>query len=166
MIPACVDTSAIGQPPNVPSFPADNSRSGNNEPTSAETVGDRRPADMNFKFDNEITAPRQARVALQSLLDDPDDPIGWRVTLAASELVTNVITHTAQGGEMRAWEPKPKVPLRLEVHDNEAALPTPPQQPARGGRGLRIVDAVADGWGVTPTPTGKYVWAEFYRPAS
>ena len=87
-------------------------------------VGDRRSPDVHYVFGNDVTAPRQARVALQSLLDDPEDPIVWGVTLAASELVTNVITHTAQGeGEMHVWDSKPGVPLRLEVHDQDTTLP-------------------------------------------
>jgi hypothetical protein len=37
------------------------------------------------------------------LLRDPDDLVAGDVRLAASEMVTNVIVHTAGGGELRAW---------------------------------------------------------------
>ena len=126
--------------------------------------GDRRPPDLHFVFRNDVTAPQRARAAVRSLLDDHDGSFTWEVTLATSELVTNVITHTALGGEMSVWHATPGIPFRIEVHDYESTRPHPPARPSAGGRGLRIVESVADAWGVTPTPTGKFVWAEFTRP--
>jgi anti-sigma regulatory factor (Ser/Thr protein kinase) len=120
--------------------------------------------DVEYEFDHDLGASRQARQALQPLLSDPDDPIADDVRLAASELVTNVVVHTADGGSMRAWDPKPDVPLRLEVEDHDGGTPESPHPtPPVGGRGLRIVDQLADDWGVTQTATGKVVWAEFDR---
>jgi len=124
----------------------------------------RRPPDVHVVLVNDVRAPHLARVAVQSVLDNHRDPIVWKVTLAVSELVTNVIIHTAQGGEMHVWDSSAANPLRLEVHDRNHALPTRPMRPSLGGRGLGIVDSVADDWGVTPTPTGKLVWAEFDAP--
>jgi anti-sigma regulatory factor (Ser/Thr protein kinase) len=101
---------------------------------------------------------------MDQLLNVPDDPIADDVRLAASELVTNVVTHTDDGGELRAWDPRPDVPLRLEVEDPDPALPEiPAQTPSIGGRGLSIVDQIADDWGVDQQPPGKVVWAEFDR---
>ena len=121
--------------------------------------------DIEYTFAHDLRAVRDARHALDPLLADPDDPISDDVRLAASELVTNVVVHTDDGGELRAWDPKPNVPLRLEVEDFNSTpphVPTPP--PLIGGHGLRIVDHISDEWGVTPTSTGKVVWAEFNRP--
>jgi anti-sigma regulatory factor (Ser/Thr protein kinase) len=118
-----------------------------------------------FDIEHDDTAGRRARKALDDLFSEPDDPIADDVRLAASELVNNVVQHTADGGELRVWDPKPDVPLRLEVEDTECdtvpAIPTEPRDD--GGRGLAIVDAVADEWGVEPLPDGKIVWAEFDR---
>ena len=122
--------------------------------------------DVEYTFVHELKAVRDARHALDLLLSDPEDPISHDVRLAASELVTNVVVHTCDGGEMRAWDPKPDVPLRLEVEDFDATAPEMQTQPPQvGGQGLRIIDHVADAWGVTPTSTGKVVWAEFNRPS-
>jgi hypothetical protein len=80
------------------------------------------------------------------------------------EAVSNVIRHTADGGEMRAWDPRPDVPLRLEVEDADPTQPILPSAfPDVGGRGLSIVEAVADDWGVDETKPGKTVWAVFDR---
>jgi hypothetical protein len=60
------------------------------------------------------------------MLNDPNDPIAEDVRLTTSELVTNVIRHTGNGGELRAWDPRPDVPLRVEVQDSEPQLPSIP----------------------------------------
>jgi anti-sigma regulatory factor (Ser/Thr protein kinase) len=123
-----------------------------------------RPPDVRFEFDNAPEAPREARRALASLLSDPNDPIADAVKLTASELVTNVVRHTTSSGLMQAWDPRPDVPLRVEVEDHDRKQPAIPQNPAVGGHGLSIVATVADDWGVEPTVDGKVVWAEFNRP--
>lgn len=125
---------------------------------------DPRPPDVHFEFENEPSAPRRARQALESLFTDPQDSIADAVNLAASELVSNVVLHTEFGGQMDAWDPKPDVPLRLEVLDHAPIIPVPPQQPDVTGRGLGIVEDVSDAWGVEPTADGKIIWAEFNRP--
>ena len=83
------------------------------------------------------------------------------VGLVASELVSNVVRHTEDGGHMKAWADDP---LRLEVHDTDPTLPSAPAiADERGGHGLRIVDHVADDWGAYRDGNGKTLWAEFRR---
>ena len=84
------------------------------------------------------------------------------VTLAASELVANVVEHTDDGGRVRLWD---QDPLLLEVDDHEHGLPRLREHPDEsGGRGLAIVGRLAESWGVRVTPSGKTVWATFRRP--
>jgi hypothetical protein len=75
------------------------------------------------------------------------------------------VRHTNDGGLLEAWDPKPDVPLRVEVSDtDQLPVQLAEQRPARhGGHGLHIVDAVSDSWGVDLTSDGKTVWAEFDR---
>lgn len=126
--------------------------------------GDGEP-DLTLNFGHDFGAPSAARSAIKGLLDDPEDPIGDDVELATSELVTNVVAHTDHGGELRAWDPQPNVPMTIEVEDSEDRVPARPSTPpAVGGRGLRIVEEVADAWGVESLDgSGKIVWAEFDR---
>ena len=77
--------------------------------------------DVRFRFDHDVRAIRQARKRLDPLLSEPDDVIAADVRLATSEMVTNVIAHTDGGGEMRAWDPQPDVPFRVEVEDHDQA---------------------------------------------
>ena len=120
--------------------------------------------DVVFRFPRDNTAPAQARRALSELFE-PGDPIAEAVTMSASELVTNVVLHTEGGGEMRTWDPKPDVPLRLEIEDTSPGAPTvmPDQAERVTGRGLRILNSLADSWGTFGTKVGKVVWAEFDR---
>ena len=82
-----------------------------------------------------------------------------------AELVTNAITHGRVPGrdfELRLllWE---SGTLRIEVSDTRAERLPPLPEPTpdtESGRGLFLVAALADAWGVTPRQVGKTVWAE------
>lgn len=128
----------------------------------------RRKPDVTLEFGNDTGAPSAARRAMKGLLNDTDDPISVNVELVTSELVANVVVHTADGGVLRAWDPKPDVPLRLEVEDYANDVPAVvAAPPAAGGRGLHIVDGASDAWGVHPLEGGgKVVWAEFDRSSA
>jgi anti-sigma regulatory factor (Ser/Thr protein kinase) len=56
--------------------------------------------------------------------------------------------------------------VRVEVRDWSSDLPELQRYrpESLGGRGLQVVAALTDRWGVTPTGDGKIVWFE-YRPA-
>ncbi|MEY2554209.1 MAG: hypothetical protein QOC57_2069 [Ilumatobacteraceae bacterium] len=123
-----------------------------------------RPADVQFAFDHGTEAPRKARRAVAELFDRPDDPIAEAVLLAVSELVTNVVMHSGDGGVVKAWNPSVDGRLRVEVEDHSPIPPIVGGEANIGGRGLLIVDRTADAWGVEPRRPGKVIWAEFSRP--
>lgn len=124
------------------------------------TNSGRHDPDISHEFANHPDAPRAARHALRPLFPD-DGAIADDVTLVASELVTNVVEHTDAGGLMEAWSDDPFV---LNVTDFGRALPSPQAEAdEHGGRGLRIIDDLADDWGTTPHAHGKTVWATFDR---
>ncbi|MGW5442169.1 ATP-binding protein [Streptomyces asiaticus] len=88
--------------------------------------------------------------------------------LVLSELVTNAVRHARVPGrqiETRYLHQGDKV--RIEVHDAADQLPklrTPTPESVRG-RGLVLVETLADQWGVTPRPAvGKAVWAVLALP--
>jgi hypothetical protein len=56
--------------------------------------------------------------------------------------------------------------LRVEVEDTSSALPRrlDPGDCGVSGRGLRLVDTLADTWGVEARGSGKVVWSEFVMP--
>ncbi|WP_130443344.1 ATP-binding protein [Streptomyces sp. BK239] len=81
--------------------------------------------------------------------------------LLASELVGNAVRHTGArvfGLRMR----RPRGRIRVEVRDPSRGLPClmPVQELDVSGRGLFLVDKLADRWGVDLLPRGKTTWFE------
>ncbi|MFD3729867.1 ATP-binding protein [Streptomyces sp. NPDC058632] len=83
--------------------------------------------------------------------------------LAVSELLANVVRHVPGRRCGICFLLLPGV-VRVEVSDSCPRLPVPTAGDtlADGGRGLLLVQAVTDRWGVTPSPAGagKTVWFE------
>lgn len=83
--------------------------------------------------------------------------------LLSSELVTNALLHTGQGAVFDAALTA-DLRLRIEVQDGAARLPgrrrDPEAEYATSGRGLVLVEALADSWGVQLRGDGKVTWFE------
>ncbi|WP_406406850.1 SpoIIE family protein phosphatase [Streptomyces halstedii] len=86
------------------------------------------------------------------------------VELAADELITNALMHTDGGAivTIRVLT-GPERRLRVDVEDRSSALPRRRDAGESGvsGRGLMLVDLLADVWGVEARGSGKCVWCEF-----
>jgi len=116
---------------------------------------------------------REARGELPGFLPDAtrlDD-----ASLVLSELVTNAVLHSPAGGDGGEFEIRFQLDggtLRIEVrHEGDAAavmLPPadesfhPGEHPAfpfgESGRGLTLVDAIADKWGLDSAAGGGVLW--------
>jgi anti-sigma regulatory factor (Ser/Thr protein kinase) len=91
------------------------------------------------------------------------------VLLCVSELATNALLHGVPPGRGFRLVIRRDFGslLRVEVHDSGDGSPHIADQPGRGrdqeesGRGLLLVDALADKWDVGPRNPGKIVWCEF-----
>lgn len=75
-----------------------------------------------------------------------------------NELIANAVLHAGSGAMVRLvldehW-------LRVDVEDASDRAPVLAEASDRGGRGLKIVDALSSDWGYALTPTGKRVWFE------
>lgn len=83
--------------------------------------------------------------------------------LCVSELVSNVIAHVGPGTPATLTVAMNGLNLRVEVHDPDTrALPTlvAADRDSESGRGMALVDAVADRWGVQLHPGRKVTWCE------
>ena len=101
------------------------------------------------------TARRAVRARLHGaglgqLVDD--------AALAASELVANAVLHARTPITLRVSTTATAV--RVTVEDLNPQLPTPAPMgaTATSGRGLALLQALAEDWGVDALPRGKAVW--------
>ncbi|MEV7427386.1 MULTISPECIES: SpoIIE family protein phosphatase [unclassified Streptomyces] len=89
------------------------------------------------------------------------------IELAADELITNALTHAESAATVVVRVlPRAERRIRVEVEDGSSALPHRRDAGASGvsGRGLLLVEELADGWGVESRGSGKCVWCEFIVP--
>ncbi|MDF5758779.1 ATP-binding protein [Spongiactinospora sp. TRM90649] len=119
-----------------------------------------------YTLNHRPTSVRSARactrrtLAAWALLDIADD-----VTLLVSELVTNAIVHTADAVRCQielALNLSGRT-LRADITDHGHSWPGPMEPPRavpddESGRGLTVVNSLADKWGVELLPDGKTVW--------
>ncbi|MGN9759745.1 ATP-binding protein [Streptomyces sp. SD31] len=107
---------------------------------------------------------RHIRTIARTLLDE------WRmaeltdaVELGVTELVANVVRHVPDR-RCEVLILRQAGAVRVEVADGCHQLPVPTPEfsaSAEGGRGLLLLESVADKWGVDPVPGGgKAVWFE------
>ena len=89
--------------------------------------------------------------------------------LIISELASNAVLHarTPAVVTVRLLDDR----LQMSVRDGDPRLVYHPPAGTHGahhgehGRGLLILEAMADSWGSEPTGNGKVVWAQVYVPA-
>ncbi len=124
---------------------------------------------MKTRLPGDSRAPSAARayVARQLAAATPPDGVPIDdVVLIASELVTNAVRAGAEWIDLTLRVTRRR--LDLLVQDDAGGRPVlataDPQ--AVGGRGLAIVDRLADTWAVTPQATGKLVTATWLGRAS
>lgn len=112
-----------------------------------------------------------ARGQLRDLLHDwADEEQIDSAVLMVSEMVTNVLVHT-DGDALMVAEAEGEHGsrrLRVEVSDASDELPhiRRPGELASSGRGLVLMEILADAWGVDPRGEGKSIWFELYEPGS
>ncbi|MEV6578146.1 SpoIIE family protein phosphatase [Streptomyces sp. NPDC051582] len=109
-----------------------------------------------------------ARRQIRELLHDwADAEQVDSAVLMVSEMVTNVLMHT-DGDALLVAEAvgeRGTRRLRIEVADASDELPHKrhPGEMASSGRGVLLMEMLADTWGVDPRGEGKSIWFEMYE---
>ncbi len=108
-------------------------------------------------------ARRWARSRLAGSGIGDDEPLAETLVLLISELVTNAVVHTGCPAVLRMLFGGAGV--RVEVADASDCPPRPRHADGddTNGRGLELVDGLADRWGWQREGTGKSIWCEVDR---
>jgi anti-sigma regulatory factor (Ser/Thr protein kinase) len=112
-------------------------------------------------LDRTVDAPRLARTHARAAAAPLGDALVADAELLVSELVTNAVKYGG-GGPVELFIERAPERLRFSIRDSGSAGPLPAmREPGAdgGGHGLRLVDVVADRWGVEHGST--IVWFEF-----
>jgi anti-sigma regulatory factor (Ser/Thr protein kinase) len=103
-------------------------------------------------------SPSTARALIRAELGDSDEQAVAAAELMISELVTNAVVHAATSIEIALeWT---GATVTVEVRDTDPRCPVvrKPSESAPHGRGLLIVRAIAQDWGIRVREDGKSVW--------
>ena len=83
------------------------------------------------------------------------------VVLVANELVANAIVHANSAPVLSLAATGSELVLRVDDESPELPVARAAGPDDLGGRGLVVVDALVDRWGIDTRPGGKSVWAAF-----
>ncbi|MEU5536412.1 ATP-binding protein [Streptomyces sp. NPDC020362] len=117
--------------------------------------------DASWPLQRELTSVRRARRLVTAQLGEwALDDLADTAELLVSELVTNALRHTR--GPLRLNLRLRHSRLLCEVEDTESAHPArnDVDSEAESGRGIELLDLLADAWGSIRTATGKTMWFE------
>ncbi|HEU5151809.1 MAG TPA: ATP-binding protein [Iamia sp.] len=106
-----------------------------------------------------VEAAAQARHVVRDLLRQGHRPdLEDTACLLTSELVANAVVHAGAGVELVVDLDRARLAVEVIDASSEAPAPVEAQALATSGRGLAMVEHLADAWGVTPVVPGKSVW--------
>jgi DNA-binding transcriptional MerR regulator len=123
---------------------------------------------MRVRIENAPDAPSRARQAVDALLEnDGTARFAFNLRLVASELVTNAILHGSKQDSVWLDIKLFKDAAELKVRNRGARITFKDLRARRskGGRGLEIVDALAEAWSVNTGPLGTTVTVRLAAPS-
>ena len=127
-----------------------------------------RPRSVRLELTAVPHASREARHVARAVLQDWDVPLPVvdDAVLVISELVTNAVRHAGTGSTLELELGQTRRQLRVALSDESASSPQMrrPTTASEDGRGLTILAALSDRWGIEPHHEGKRVWWEVDLP--
>ena len=122
--------------------------------------------ELELKLPSDARAPATVRRSVQALSEHIASELLDDVQLLADEVVTNGLLHAPEDNRWLLVRviayPNPALPIRVEVVDSGEGFEPRLREPSledTGGRGLFLVDTLADRWGVD-SQGGTRVWLE------
>jgi anti-sigma regulatory factor (Ser/Thr protein kinase) len=124
------------------------------------TMRSQAPEPVVITLDRTVDAPRTARSHVRAAVGAMADERVEDAMLLVSELVTNAVKYGGEG-PVELVIARDDERVRFQVRDHGGTGPLPEiREPGKtgGGHGLRLVDSIADRWGVEHGST--IVWFE------
>jgi anti-sigma regulatory factor (Ser/Thr protein kinase) len=117
------------------------------------------------RFRCQPEAVTAARGFVRDMLRDQPPETLEAAELMTSELATNCVRHANTEFEVAIYA---QGPIRIEVRDTGEGRPRvlSPASQDQSGRGLMIVEAMSESWGVIPASDGKTVWFTVAHPST
>ena len=114
-----------------------------------------------WELTRDSTAPAQGRWHVRGVTSNDREAVD--AELVVTELITNAWKHSSGDGPITLRVEVRDDALRLEVCGESASDPVSSQQTAgsdSGGRGLMMIDGLADSWGYERNGSNLCVWAD------
>lgn len=113
---------------------------------------------FNRAFPESAASIRSARNFVATHLQGADHDSRWAAVAAVSEVATNSVRHAHSDFTVKLTYDVEQI--RIDVTDTGPGMPVrrTPAASDIGGRGLNILDALSDQWGVVKSPGSKTVW--------
>jgi anti-sigma regulatory factor (Ser/Thr protein kinase) len=122
------------------------------------------PQHVHFDIERDLSAPAQARRAVEQFGEALDPTVVPDVKLLVSELITNSVKYGGEGEVELILRSESPRHIHVEVVDQGVGfVPTARARPKTepGGWGLHMVEALTQRWGVREGST--HVWFEIDR---
>jgi anti-sigma regulatory factor (Ser/Thr protein kinase) len=105
-------------------------------------------------------AVASVRAFVREAIKGVDEEVAYDVELLASEVATNVVEHARTDYEVHIFHDRGAI--RVEIADESSVIPAVKALAvdADRGRGLLLLEHVADAWGAQESQEGKIVWFE------
>jgi anti-sigma regulatory factor (Ser/Thr protein kinase) len=128
-------------------------------------TGTERRARIELKPDPPSVADARRFVAVIAHVWECDD-LSTVAVLLTSEVVTNAVRYAKRPIQLELQLDAESATLRVETREDHPDPPylKNPTLESEGGRGLHLVDQLANRWGVERLEGGKTVWFEIRRP--
>ena len=124
------------------------------------------PQQLRLELEPVVGAARRSRELVTEACGRWDLPaLAGPACIVVTEMVNNVVTH-AHTPMIVLLAVRPGA-MAVAVRDHSNTVPRfagPVPATSYGGRGLLLIDAVADRWGSLPLERGKVVWAVLQQP--
>ncbi len=117
------------------------------------------PLSDTLRLEHDIRAPGHARRwIIQRCHEWRCDDLADSAALLVTELVTNVFLHAGTDCLVHAAFDHPVLAVTVTDWDPHDPLVRARSTTAENGRGLAILDAIADAWGIQDADGAKNVW--------